>query len=157
VGVSEQGEAVREGLGVYGFDGVFALVGLSERSFHEHSLEQLDALLDPNLLIHAPAAIEQGAEGFKRALASTREAFPDIRVTIEGRAAHEGLVFRRWSMTGTHLGTFLGVAPTGRKISLSGVDIERLENGKIVEHWTFWDRLSLAEQLGMHSLPDMSG
>ena len=155
--MSEQGEAVREGHGVYGFDGVFALVGLSERSFHEHSPEQLDALLDPNLLIHAPVPIEQGAEGFKRALASTREAFPDISITIEGRAAQEGLVFRRWSMTGTHLGTFLGVASTGRKISLSGVDIERLENGKIVEHWTFWDRLSLAEQLGLRSLPEMPG
>jgi steroid delta-isomerase-like uncharacterized protein len=155
--VSEQEEAVREGRGVYGLDGVFALVGLSEKSFHEHSLEQLDALLDPNLVVHAPVRIEQGAEGFKRALASTREAFPDIRTTIEARAAHEGLLFRRWSMTGTHLGTFLGVAPTGRAISLSGVDIERLENGRIVEHWTFWDRLSLAEQLGLRSLPEMPG
>jgi steroid delta-isomerase-like uncharacterized protein len=155
--MSEQGEAVREGHGVYGFDGIFALVGLSERSFHEHTLEQLDALLDPNLVIHAPFPIEQGAEGFKRALASTREAFPDIRITIEGRAAHEGLLFRWWSMSGTHLGTFLGVAPTGRQISLGGVDVERLENGKVVEHWTFWDRLSFAEQLGLHSLPGMPG
>jgi steroid delta-isomerase-like uncharacterized protein len=151
--VSDRDEAVLEGRGVYGFDGVFALAGLSERSFHEHSLEQLDALLDPNLIVHAPVPFEPGAEGFKRALLATREAFPDLRITIEARAAQDGLVFRKWAMTGTHLGTFLGVAATGRKIALSGVDIERLENGKIVEHWTFWDRMSLAEQLGLASLP----
>jgi steroid delta-isomerase-like uncharacterized protein len=151
--VSERDEAFLGGRGVYGFDGVFALAGLSERSFHEHSLEQLDALLDPNLVVHAPIPFEQGAEGFKRALLATREAFPDLRVTIEARAAQDGLVFRRWSMTGTHLETFLGVAATGRKIALYGVDIERLEHGKIVEHWSFWDRMSLAEQLGLASLP----
>ena len=54
-----------EGRGVFGFEAVFALVGLIERSFHEHSLEQLDALLDPNLVVHAPVPMEQGAEAFK--------------------------------------------------------------------------------------------
>jgi steroid delta-isomerase-like uncharacterized protein len=135
--------------GVFGFEAVFALVGLIERSFHEHSLEQLDALLDPNLVVHAPVPMEQGAEAFKHALATTREAFPDMKIEIEAGAAHEGLMFRRWSMTGTHQGTFLGFPATGRKIVLAGVDIERLANGKIVEHWTYWDRLSLLEQLGL--------
>lgn len=91
--------------------------------------------------------MEQGAAAFKRALASTRQAFPDLDVKVEASAAHEGLVFRRWSMTGTHQGQFLGIAATGRKVALSGVDVKRLEHGRIVEHWTYWDRLSLAEQL----------
>lgn len=134
--------------GLSGLEGVFALVGLIERSFHEHTLEQLAALLDPDLVVHAPMPIEQGADAFKRSLASTRQAFPDMRITIQAGAAHEGLVFRRWSMTGTHQGTFLGVPPTGRTVTLTGVDVERLVNGKIVEHWPYWDRMSLAEQLG---------
>jgi predicted ester cyclase len=75
--------------------------------------------------------MEQGAEAFKRRLASTREAFPDMKITIEARAAHEGLVFRHWSMKGTHRGTFLGIQPTGRSVTLSGVDIERRENGRV--------------------------
>jgi steroid delta-isomerase-like uncharacterized protein len=149
--VSTGEERPDEVVGLHGLEGVFALVGLSERSFHEHSPEELDALLHPNLVVHAPVPMEEGAEGFKRALASTREAFPDMKITIEARAAHEGLVFRHWSMTGTHRGTFLGIPTTGRRVSLSGVDIERLENGKVVEHWTFWDRMSLAEQLGLAS------
>ena len=131
----------------------FALVGLAEKSFHQHSVEQLDALLDPGLVVHGPVPMEHGAEGFKRALASTREAFPDMEIKIEAKATHEGLVFRQWSMTGTHEGPFLGMPPTGRKVRLSGVDIERLQNGKIVEHWTYWDRMSLAEQLGLPPPP----
>jgi len=141
------------GRGVYGFEAIFALVGLAEKSLHQHSVEQLDALLDPDLVVHGPVPMEHGAEGFKRALASTREAFPDMEIKIEAKATHEGLVFRQWSMTGTHEGPFLGMPPTGRKVRLSGVDIERLQNGKIVEHWTYWDRMSLAEQLGLPPPP----
>jgi steroid delta-isomerase-like uncharacterized protein len=93
--------------------------------------------------------MEQGAEAFKLALAATREAFPDMKIEIEAGAARGGLMFRRWSMTETHQGTFLGFPATGRRITLAGVDIERLANGKIVEHSTYWDRLSLLEQLGL--------
>lgn len=142
-----------EGRGVYGLEAVFALVGLTGKSFHEHTEEELDALLDPNLVVHGPIPMKQGAEAFKRALASTREAFPDLEIKIEASASHEDLMFRRWSMTGTHSGTFLGMPPTGRSVVLSGVDIERLNNGRIVEHWTYWDRLSLAEQLGLPPPP----
>jgi steroid delta-isomerase-like uncharacterized protein len=138
---------VNEGEGLSGIEGVFALVGLAERSFHRHSDEQLDALLHPDLVVHAPVLLEKGAAAFKQALVSTRQAFPDLDIKIEASAAHEGLVFRRWSMTGTHQGPFLGIPATGRKVALSGVDVERLEHGRIVEHWSYWDRMSLTEQL----------
>jgi steroid delta-isomerase-like uncharacterized protein len=155
--MSDRGDRAGEGRGVSGIEGVFALVGLIEKSFHGHTLDQLDALLDPHLVVHGPVPMEQGAEAFKRSLAMTRQAFPDMKITIEAGAAHEGLVFRRWSMNGTHRGTFLGIPPTGRPVVLSGVDIERLEGGRIVEHWTYWDRLSLAEQLGIPIPPGMPG
>jgi steroid delta-isomerase-like uncharacterized protein len=129
------------------------LVGLIERSFHDQAVDQLDSLLDPNMIVHGPFPMEQGAEAFKRTLAATRRAFPDMRIQIEAGAVREGLVFRRWRMTGTHEAEFLGIAPTGRSVQLSGVDIERIENGRIVEHWTYWDRLSLAEQLGVSGVP----
>jgi hypothetical protein len=86
--VSDGEERPEEEGGLHGLEGVFALVGLTERSFHEHSLEEVDALLDPNLVVHAPVHMEQGAEAFKHTLASTREAFPDMKITIEARAAH---------------------------------------------------------------------
>ena len=56
-----------------------------------------------------------------------------MEIKIEASASQESLVFRRWSMTGTHEGPFLGMPPTGRKVRLSGVDIERLQKGRIVE------------------------
>ena len=131
----------------------FLLVGLIERSFHDQALDQLDSLLDPNLVVDGRFPMEQGAEAFKRTLASTAQAFPDMHIEIEDGAMHEGLVFRRWRMTGTHEGTFLGIAPTGRRVQLSGVDVERIQDDRIVEHWTYWDRMSLAEQLGATGVP----
>ena len=50
---------------------------------------------------------------------------------------------------GTHQGTFMGIAPTGRQIAFAVIDILRLENGKVVEHWAIQDRLALMQQLGM--------
>jgi steroid delta-isomerase-like uncharacterized protein len=153
--VSDERGLSGEEQGLSGFEAIFALVGLVERSFHRHTDEQLDVLLHPDLVVHAPVPMEQGAEAFKRALASTREAFPDMEIQIEASAVQEGLVFRRWSMTGTHQGVFLGIPATGRKVALSGVDIERLDKGRIVEHWTYWDRMSLADQLGLAPSPGL--
>jgi steroid delta-isomerase-like uncharacterized protein len=136
-----------------GIERMLLLVGLIERSFHDQTLDQLDTLLHPDLIVHGPVPMEQGAEGFKRSLAATRLAFPDITITIEASAAQEGLVFRRWHMLGTHEGTFLGVPPTGRRVELSGIDLERLDEDRIVEHWSFWDRMALAQQLGVATIP----
>jgi predicted ester cyclase len=136
-----------------GIERVFLLVSLIEQSFHDRTLDQLDSLLDPDLIVHGPFPMEQGADGFRRSLAATRLGFPDIEITIEAGAVLESLVFRKWQMVGTHQGTFLGIDPTGRRVKLSGVDIERIEDDRIVEHWSYWDRMSLAEQLGVATIP----
>jgi predicted ester cyclase len=61
-------------------------------------------------------------------------------------------VIARYSGKGTHSGTFLGVAPTGRSVSYSGIIIWRFVEGKVVEEWTSWDALSILQQLGAVSI-----
>jgi predicted ester cyclase len=79
---------------------------------------------------------------------SLRAAFPDFRAEIHWQAADGELVTTYKAYHGTHQGTFLGVAPTGRKIHFETVDVMRVRNGKITEHWGVANLFSLMQQLG---------
>jgi predicted ester cyclase len=78
-----------------------------------------------------------------------RAAFPDLAYVAEEGLAEGDLVATRFSATGTHRGTFLGVAPTGRRVAYSGIDINRVQGGRIVESWVHYDALGLLQQLGI--------
>ena len=86
-----------------------------------------------------------GVRGLYRSL---RAAFPDFRAEIHWQAADGELVTTYKTYHGTHQGTFLGVAPTGRKIHFETVDVMRVRDGKITEHWGVANLFSLMEQLG---------
>ena len=86
-----------------------------------------------------------GVRGLYRAL---RAAFPDFRAEIHWQAADGELVTTYKTYHGTHQGTFLGVAPTGRRIRFEAVDVMRVRNGKITEHWGVANLFSLMQQLG---------
>jgi len=75
-------------------------------------------------------------------------AFPDGHWTLNEQIAEGDKVVSRWTLTGTHMGTFLGIAPTGRYVISRGVSIHRLAAGKIVEEWMEWDTLGIMQQLG---------
>jgi predicted ester cyclase len=78
-----------------------------------------------------------------------REAFPDIHFTIEDQIAQGDRVVTRWSARATHKGEFQGIPPTDKQVNLSGIDIDRLVNGKVVECWPIVDELNLLQQLGV--------
>ena len=82
---------------------------------------------------------------------STRQAFPDMRYTIESLVAEEDRVALLYSWTGTHTGAIGDVPATGRVVSASGAIFCRLSHGKIVEQWDIDDRLAIMQQLGMLS------
>jgi len=86
-----------------------------------------------------------GVRGLYRSL---RAAFPDFRAEIHWQAADGELVTTFKTYHGTHEGAFLGVAPTGRKIHFETVDVMRVRNGKITEHWGVANLFSLMQQLG---------
>jgi steroid delta-isomerase-like uncharacterized protein len=94
-------------------------------------------------------AAEMQGPALYRALASgTRDIFPDMTVTIDDLIAADTKVALRWTMTGTHEGgPMFGVEPTGREVELTAIEINRFENGKLIETWTQSDQLGLLHQL----------
>jgi len=88
-------------------------------------------------------------ESLKRGFAALHEAFPDIRIA-EAESIREGdKAAFRWLMSGTHKGEFLGVSPTGKRVEAMGMDIVRLAEGEIVEHWGEFDVMGMLRQLGV--------
>lgn len=88
------------------------------------------------------------SEGQKKRIAAFRTAFPDVHVTIEDMTAEKDKVTVRVSIRGTHQQQFQGIEPTGRQILITAIDIVRIADGRIVEHWGVTDQLSLLQQLG---------
>jgi steroid delta-isomerase-like uncharacterized protein len=95
-------------------------------------------------------AAEMQGPALYRALASgTRDIFPDMTVTIEDILEADEKVALRWRMTGTHEGgPMFGVEPTGKEVELTAIEINRFEDGKLIETWTQSDQLGLFQQLG---------
>ncbi len=74
--------------------------------------------------------------------------------TIEDVIADGDRVVVRWTNSGTHVGDFVGIPPTGRSFRIAGIDIHRLENGRLAEHWHVVDQLSMLQQLGLLPSPE---
>ena len=98
---------------------------------------------------HDPANPEplRGPEGVKEFISTYRAAFPDARITVEQQLAEGDLVATRWSGRGTHEGELMGIEPTGKQVTVSGLTISRLEGGKIVEEFLNWDTFGMMQQL----------
>ena len=99
----------------------------------------------------------QGIDVFRHFVTTFRAAFPDLRITAEDVIAEGDKVAARFTMRGTHRGEFMGIAPTGKSISVTGIDLIRFAGGKAVEHWGQTDDLALLQQLGAISAPGQAG
>jgi predicted ester cyclase len=112
-------------------------------------LEGMREVVDAKALDHDPGPGQGlGPEGFIHYFGELRKAFPDLNITGEKLVADDDNVAIAYTLTGTHQGDFMGIAPTGRKISARGVQIARFENGKLVERWGSSDQLGILQQLG---------
>lgn len=89
----------------------------------------------------------------ERAFALALAAFSDVRHAVEDQTAEGGRAGSRTTGTGVCTGEFLGVPPTGRRVSMSGIAIHRVQDGRIVEHWAQTDALGLLQRLGAVSTP----
>ncbi len=83
--------------------------------------------------------------------------FPDFRLEVEDLLAEADRVAARWTFRGTHRGEFLGIAPTGRRVSISAVEVNRVAGGKVTEHWVVLDQLGLLQQPGAIPVPQGGG
>jgi len=113
-------------------------------------LEGLRDVVDAKALDHDPGPGQGlGPEGFIHYFGELRRGFPDLNIAAEKLVADDDSVALAYTITGTHQGEFMGLAPTGRKISARGVQIARFQNGKLVERWGSSDQLGILQQLGV--------
>ena len=126
---------------------------LFEEVWNQGNLATVDELLATDYVLHDPAHLVHGPEGFKAYVSAFRAAFPDMHATIEDQIAQEDKVAMRFTVRATHKGEFQGIPPTGKQVILTGTDIQRIAGGKIAENWVNLDALGMLQQLGV--LPPM--
>ena len=108
----------------------------------------LAEVISTEFFADAPPSPESPGARYAAAFAPNRAAFPDLRITIDAIIAEGDLVALHTTLHGTHLGTFRGVPPTGRRVAFTVTVFRRVRDGKIVEGFSSWDWLSALEQLG---------
>lgn len=113
----------------------------------------LDQLVQPNYVYRSPDQQLDGTEALEGLLAAYREAFPDMSVRIDDLVNGGDKVVISVTLTGTHEGDLMGIAPTGRPVNISGMILSRFQDGKIVEEYEILDMLAMFQQLGVVSLP----
>lgn len=97
---------------------------------------------------NTPPGLPQGVEGVKLFFGMFRDALSDLDVTLDEIVAEDDRVAIATTTTGTHTGDLMGIAPTGRTLAVAGIDLVRIEDGKIVEHRGLTDTVGLLRQLG---------
>ena len=116
---------------------------------NQKNLAVFDELLTPDIVVHNASTTNQGLEAYKQVLSMYMTAFPDLHFTIEDMIAEGDTVVVRYTTRGTHQGNFMGIPPTGKQVSGTGIFIDRIVNGKAVEQWINGDDLGLLQQLGV--------
>ncbi len=129
---------------------------LFEEAFGKGNLAVLDEIVAPNQVNGDPGALPgmpSGPEGAKMLITNYRNAFPDLRFTIDEQVAEGNTVVTRWTAHGTHNGELAGLPATGKPATVVGMGIDRIENGKIVESWGLFDQFGMLQQLGVIPAP----
>jgi steroid delta-isomerase-like uncharacterized protein len=119
-----------------------------DEGWNQGNLEVVDELFAPDFVEHQPG-IAPGREGVKGSIRALRAAFPDLHLAVEDAAAADDRVWLRLLGTGTHDGPFMGLPATGRRIDITVIDVVRVADGRLVEHWGVADRMSVAQQIGL--------
>ncbi len=117
--------------------------------WNKGNLDVLDEIIALNYINHTPGAPNPlpGPAGLKPIVAGMRKAFPDIKYVIENMVISDSQVAVHTIMSGTHTGDLFGLAPTFKTVKVNQMQIERILDNKIVEHWRVTDELAMMRQL----------
>jgi|WetSurMetagenome_2_1015567.scaffolds.fasta_scaffold488584_1 predicted ester cyclase len=134
-----------------------ALIRQQIQFMNQHDLEAASALFSPEYLDHngLPPGLPSGNEGSKLFFRMLLNTFPDLEVIMEDLIAEGDRVVERLTLRGSHNGPFMGVSPTGKRITWGIINIYRIAGGKVIEHWSEWDHLSLMQQIGLLPPPQV--
>ena len=118
--------------------------------FEDGNLEAAETLVHPRFINHeAPPDNPQGPEGLKETITWLRSLWGPMRFTIEDEICEEDKVAARVVMHGRHVGEFLGRPPSGKEFATKQIHIWRIEDDKVIEHWSVRDDLGQALALGL--------
>ncbi|GAB5558505.1 MAG: ester cyclase [Synoicihabitans sp.] len=117
-------------------------------------LSQLETFIHHAYHYFSPTEEIVGGDALRAFIQMLRTAFPDLNVQVKEQISEAHKVCTRVVMTGTQLGEFNGIPPTGRRIEIEGVIISQLEAGRIRQEWELLDQYALLQQLGL--LPEES-
>jgi steroid delta-isomerase-like uncharacterized protein len=127
---------------------------LSEELWNRQNLAIVDELVAPEWVDHdAAQGMPPGPAGLKALAAGMQAAFSNGRSTIEDMVAGGDRVAWRWTYRSRHTGEFQGIPPSGNEVALTGITIDRIADGKLVERWGMVDTLGFLQQLGAIPAP----
>ena len=120
-----------------------------EEIWRKGNLSVVDEFLASDFVFnYAPPGVAPDREAYKQAMNMYRDACPDMYYDIKDIVAEEDKVVVRWLGRGTQKGEIMGIAPTGKEITVTGISILHIVGGKITEEWTEMDMLGALQQLG---------
>ncbi len=124
-----------------------------EEVFNAGNVALIDELFAPDFVDHDPSNPLPGLEGVRQLVSMYRGAFPDLHLTIEDEITEGDRIVTRFTGRGTHRGLLMGIPPSGKRVTITAIDILRFENGRIAEHWGNQDLLGMMRQLGVIPAP----
>ena len=128
---------------------------------------RIDELFAPNYVLHDPGLVREvhGREGIEQYAARFRAASPDICFTVEDQIAEGDMVVTRWTARGTHREEFLGIPANGDQVKFTGIEFDRVVDGKIDESWVGYhldtdsplapERVKRVFAMIQHAFPDL--
>ena len=128
------------------------------QAFDTNDQATFDELLAPELMAHFPGMpTPLNREAFLQVVSLFTAAFSDNHTTTDDQIAEGDKVMTRITWRAVHNGDFQGIPATGKQIEVTGIAIERIQDGKVVEHWSNLDQMSLMQQLGAIPAPGQGG
>jgi len=129
-----------------------------EEVFNQQDFDVAEEIVAQDHVDHDPTLPDtpSGPEGVKQSVSLYHGAFPDAHITVEDQIAEGDLVATRWTGRGTHQGDLMGVPPSGNRVTVAGITINRISGGKIVESWDSYDALGMMQQVGAIPAPEQA-
>ena len=127
----------------------FPLTDPSDETWKDRLWELFEELVHPDIILHGIPGLTRGSRPWYDRFVSVGQNFPDGLTTIDVLTSEGDKATMVWTWEGTHITEIMGAPPTGNKIRVQAVMVQRVENGKIVEHWVGFDSMRWLEQLGL--------
>ena len=126
-----------------------------EEAFNKGNVDVANEVYASTFVAHDPTIPggQESPEQVKQFVNTYLSAFPDGHTTVEDLISDGEKVAYRWTFRGTHQGELMGIPPTGKQVTITGITINRLSGGKIEEQWNLFDQLGMLQQLGVAPAP----